>query len=148
MKKQLHRAIASFSFLLMLAAVSISAQAQTTERARIPFDFSVGSKRLPAGDYVIKHASTSSSVLMVQNQNGHPASIILTVPSLQNSSPSERGRLVFNRYGDIYFLAQVWFSSKATGNQVPMSHQERALSRELAKSNTKPEQVSFLMHQK
>lgn len=146
MKKQLLKTMASFSFLLMFAALSISAQAQTTERASIPFDFSVGGKKLPAGAYMIKRNPLSTSSLLVQNQKGHPASIILTIPSLQNKSRSERGRLVFNRYGDIYFLAQVWFSSNVTGNQVPMSRKERALSKELAKSNTQPQQVSFLMH--
>ena len=147
MKKQMFKIIATFSFLVMLAALSINAQAQTA-KINIPFGFSAGNKTLPAGAYTIKRVSEGGSSFIVRNEKGRAAVIIPTSASLRDSSPQASMKLVFNRYGSMYFLSQVWMPNDETGHQVPMSRAERGLKRELASRNLQPQQVSLLISSK
>jgi hypothetical protein len=41
----------------------------------------------------------------------------------------EIGKLVFHRYGDRYFLSQVWGTDQSTGSQLQKTAQERELAR-------------------
>jgi len=52
--------------------------------------------------------------------------IVLTT-SVRASEAQKQARLVFNRYGDQYFLAQVWTQSDITGLEIPRSRSERTL---------------------
>lgn len=145
MKKQILRAIATMSFLMTLAAGSLNAQAQTAEKVQIPFDFSAGSTKLPAGVYTVNRITNASACLVLRNINGRAAAIILTQESLHDNAQPSLARMVFNRYGDVYFLSQVWLSSRDAGHQVPVSRDERRLSRELSRASTQPRQISLLI---
>ena len=54
---------------------------------------------------------------------------------LSNSLPAKNGksnpRLVFHRYGEQYFLAEIW-NGDFTGRQLMRSSKEKALQRDLA----------------
>jgi hypothetical protein len=53
-----------------------------------------------------------------------------------------RDVLVFNRYGDSYFLEQVVTAGEETGRELSPSHAERALRHEMAaKNQSEPETV-------
>jgi hypothetical protein len=67
----------------------------------IPFSFHVGGASLPAGTYVIEYPM--STVISLKNLNGRDnASVFATTKS---GSVPPRG-LVFNRYGNEYFLRE------------------------------------------
>jgi hypothetical protein len=40
-------------------------------------------------------------------------------------------RLVFHRYGNTYFLSQVWMAGSSVGRELRKMRQERAIEREL-----------------
>ena len=68
--------------------------------------------------------------------------------ALLGSRDSKAGeRLVFNQYGDQYFLSQVWLSVD-TGRQLFTSGVETKAAREykLANNNAKPKRVEIAMH--
>jgi hypothetical protein len=47
---------------------------------------------------------------------------------------------VFNRYGDQYFLSQVWIAGSDTGRDLFQSRNERSLAKESKLAKSKPEQ--------
>jgi hypothetical protein len=50
----------------------------------------------------------------------------LVVPTTGQLTQPGTPRLVFHRYGDQYFLSQVW-SSSGQGNDIPLTRRERDL---------------------
>ena len=111
------------------AVVSANGQAIKQVRANIPFQFVVGDKSLPAGEYAVK-PFTDSRVLAIDNRDSHASALRMT-SEIAGNRKSENARLVFHRYGNRYFLAEVWMG-EGNGSQLKKSKEERALQRELA----------------
>src|SRR5688500_11325545 len=100
MNRQTLRIFTILSVLLVTTAVSVHAQSERTEVTSIPFNFVVGKKTLPAGEYIVKPNRTrSNDVWLVQSRDGH-TSALFTTTSLQSSKTQKRTKLVFNKYGD------------------------------------------------
>jgi hypothetical protein len=115
--------ILSSAVLIWLAAGPVYGQ-WTTLKSEIPFDFSVGSRNLPADTYTVNKADSPAGALVVRSHgdgafcSAHPS----------NSSMAEtNARLVFRKYGDQYFLAEVWGISNMSF-EVPKSAKERQVS--------------------
>ena len=136
MKKATVRGFAKFGLLavMMIVAAGVSAKAQTLEyrlTANIPFDFSVADKKLPAGKYWISRAQQSQgdTVLQVRSANGSGAGVVrLTIP-VNTLHPMTSASLIFNRYGDEYFLSQVWAKGGSVGRALTKTRVERELER-------------------
>jgi hypothetical protein len=150
MKKQAFKLIALASLLLALTAISAQAQSRGTIEVQIPFDFVAGETRLPAGTYSVKQISRNDEkVLLVRNQENRVTAVVLT-NRVATSTEQEQARLVFHRYGDQYFLAQVWNAGSLAGRELFASKAERQLLKEqkLAKMETKPLLVEINAHAK
>ena len=137
MKKQLLKGATMLASIVVLAlATAIVGGAQTRSRqikADIPFDFVVGERTLTAGNYAVGTISTSSAeVIAVRSKDGRQRAIRLT-NAVKDNATTRRARLVFHRYGDTYFLAQVWASGSSEGREMLKSKAERAAG-ELAKN--------------
>jgi len=130
------------TMLMLLVAVTlatavVSANAQSTAiKANIPFEFIVGDKMLPAGKYSVKRVTTNGA-LAIQNVDGNNTAIRLSDPTGQMKKNTD-ARLVFHRYGQNYFLAEVW-NGEGSGRELMKSKQERAIERELASIPSKSE---------
>jgi hypothetical protein len=130
MRKKLLRAVATISFVVAIGMTMVgSAQAQSlagTIKVNIPFDFQVADTKLPAGTYDVRRLPQSSndSVLMISNVHDGQTAVRLTI-SVQTPEPKDKGTLVFHRYGDQYFLFQVWPAGSETGRALPRSRSER-----------------------
>ncbi len=146
MKAQTLKNVAVFTLFFFLAA--ISARAQTPNRvqmASIPFEFNVGNKSFPPGEYRVERVSSQSdpAALAFTSADGKMGLMILTRGV--RARGAERGaRLVFNRYGDRYFLSQVWRPSDANGMELPRSRAERNVSRELGAKRPDRAAVAFV----
>ena len=143
MKKQAYTMIA---MIVLLGSLAISAKAQTNGRmaliANIPFQFSIGNKSLPAGEYTVQSISDDSSyvVLRIQSRDGKTSAMLLT-STVKGKAPA-RSRLVFHRYGDRYYLRQVWVGGDSTGLEARKSRAERAAERELTAIKMATESVA------
>jgi hypothetical protein len=130
MRKKVLRAVATISFVVAIGVMMVgSAQAQSlaaTIKVNIPFDFQFADTKLPAGDYYVRRLpnSSSDSVVMIINVQDGQRAIRLT-NAVQTESPKEKASLVFHRYGDQYFLFQVWPAGGETGRVLPRSRSER-----------------------
>jgi hypothetical protein len=49
---------------------------------------------------------------------------------------SDVGKLVFNRYGDQYFLSKIWAASSDSGRELPKSRLEREVAQRLSEGGT------------
>ena len=52
------------------------------------------------------------------------------------SEPKTESKLIFNRYGDRYFLSQVWTAGNSSGRQLLKSDREKEMA-QVAKNETK-----------
>ena len=115
MKKQVVRTLMMFGLVMAMFVMVGSAQAQSLAnkmRINIPFEFSVGDSKLPAGDYSVGRAlSTSGDTVLLISNVKHSDSAFPLTNSAQSLDPKDVNTLVFHRYGDQYFLYQVWGKS-------------------------------------
>ena len=124
--------------LLSLLLVAGSAIAQTVHvRGDVPFNFAVGNKTLPAGTYDIRTISSGDSkTLRLQSRDGS-ASMMLNSNAAEKLEPANKTKLVFNRYGNQYFLSQIWVKGETLGRQLPKTSREKEVGRELAQDRAR-----------
>jgi len=105
-----------------LLLATASAYAQTIHlKADIPFNFVVGKTTLPSGEYTIRFLNMNQ-VLSIGGSGQN--SIMFLANTCNSPWPSAQTKLVFARYGDRYFLSQVWIEGNSTGRQLPKSRGE------------------------
>lgn len=121
-----------------------SANAQTRFTANIPFNFNVGGETLRAGHYSISFINTASDkrVLQLVPSAGGAALLIQTIGDVGNRK--ETATLVFNRYGNRYFFAQVWLPADGIGMHVPKSKYEKRIIRQPGPSLLSRETVALM----
>ena len=92
-------------------------------RATVPFDFTVGSKLLPAGTYTIAPATENKSVIVIRSHDKAFAALSL-VHQDDNKSPNE-GKLLFHKYGGQYFLSEILCDRADMNVELPTSKREK-----------------------
>jgi len=107
--------------ILALACSALHAQSLNA-RANVPFNFWMGKTLMPAGDYQIRY---SNGLLQVRDDaGGESLESILTIPE-HKLNPPEQTVLVFNRYGDTYFLAKLSSPELDGGCILPKTSREK-----------------------
>ena len=139
MKNVVAKGVAKLGLLMMIIAAGVSANAQTLNyrlTANIPFDFSVSGKKLPAGKYWVSRAQLGNgdAVVQIRSTDGHQNITRLTIPVI-TANPMNDGSLVFHRYGEEYFLSEIWPAGGSTGRVLPKSRTERELERKAQDNN-------------
>jgi hypothetical protein len=106
---------------LLFTAATLFAQTENHQlmRVKIPFSFSVQDRSLPAGEYNI-FTVLPERAIRITSTDGRYSAIVNTLPNYA-SSPSENSRLIFHRYGDEYFLAEVWTAGQDVGRNPMLS---------------------------
>lgn len=142
MSKQIFKSFTMLAVAVGLAlAVGVaSANGQMTSTrviADIPFDFIVGGTTLPSGEYTVSALTTNSDGLRISSRDGK-SSVIRLSNLAMDESKKQVARLVFHRYGQQYFLAEVWTGADY-GRRLMQSKRERSLRRELASNVSKSE---------
>jgi len=116
--------------MTMALLISVPLSAQTTARVTVPFDFTVGQTQMSAGTYDINPLAHEAIVV----RNTKEARSALSIVRSERSRNSDSGtKLVFNRYGDKYFLSQVSRGFGGSVMQLPPSKLEKELR--IASSN-------------
>ncbi|MGH9754001.1 MAG: hypothetical protein ACREA2_14585 [Blastocatellia bacterium] len=138
MKKLIISLIVAISFGAVSLATTLAAPFSTVRiRAEIPFDFTVGSKRLPKGEYLIESIGDAGTLTIRHAEKGK-AVTFNTIRHKPTESP--KSKLVFNRYGDQYFLARIWDGSSEIVLKLNKSKAEKRLAK-LAKKEENPDEV-------
>src|SRR6476619_4312196 len=115
--KNLTRSVVTLSFFVVLAATSALAQGRTRVTADIPFDFTVGETSMPAGKYIVpKHTKTNNLLLLTSREANKSAYAMFN--DRIKSRGADKTVLVFHRYGNDYFLSQMWAAGESTGTEL------------------------------
>jgi len=142
MKYNNYGALMILALALIVGAPAI--QAQTRVQANVPFDFNLGQKLMEAGVYDI--SSPDGRVLIVRNVNTREGCLMLESMHIRASQANgiPHAKLVFYKYDDQYFLAQIWDGLSDVGIAFPESKREKELK--LArKDKLQPELVVIAM---
>jgi hypothetical protein len=121
---------------LLFTTATLFAQttpSQQLMKVNVPFSFGVENQSLPAGEYLVLTVTPERSIRIASVDGKHSA-IVNTLPNYAGS-PSENSRLVFHKYGNEYFLTQVWTAGQNVARN-PLSS-KRAM--EVAGSGGKPD---------
>jgi len=135
MRELLVKTLATASLVIAaMFATGVPAQAQSLAnpvKVKVPFDFIVGDRTFPAGEYSFQRAQPTSgdAMLAVRNENGKTELVRLT-NAVQSLDAKSLATLVFHRYGNQHFLSQVWPAASSTGRELAPSRTERELERE------------------
>ena len=129
--------VAGLVFMLAAPALAQSYSA----RASVPFEFAVGQKVLPAGDYFVR-VDVLGLIQVMDVAAADHINIVSHVTKSGQSQTEAVAKLVFNRYGNQTFLSEVWDGTSVDGYTLPMSRSERELTR--TASVNKPEIVAVL----
>ena len=106
MKKQIG-AIVTLLLTVMAAGVMVVHAQQVT--AKIPFEFRVGKKTLPAGTYSVTYSKSAPNVLNLRNQSGGAVTQVPVITRLAaKDQPSVGAHLIFDKVEDAHSLAEFW----------------------------------------
>jgi hypothetical protein len=114
-------AIAFFAAASFLGGASALAQ-DSQLRATVPFNFTVGSKHLPAGNYTV--SPVFATVIAIRNWDKNAAVLSAVKPGADQSNSN--AKLVFDKLGDQYFLREIFggYGNSSHGT-LPLSKSEQ-----------------------
>jgi hypothetical protein len=94
----------------------------------IPFQFHAGNAKLPPGKYVIHMLDNDFTVMEISSVDGSTSALFQVKDAETNSEPA-KSELIFNKYGNRYFLAKLFDEGNPSGSQVLESPYEERISR-------------------
>lgn len=135
-----------FTVFVFTSAASANAQSANPMTLDVPFEFYAGDKLLSPGKYTI--VQIRNEAFLLQNTAGNEKIIVPTPQSARFRQNAETEQIVFNRYGDRYFLRQIFANRMADGFSLLKSKTEKIIQKELSRTNLKksvfnPEQVAI-----
>jgi len=92
----------------LFTAVAVGAHAQTLDAlvVDVPFDFVAANTTMPAGTYTIDRVEFNDPInLQLRSADGRSS---VFTSGILNPQSNAMPKLVFNRYGDRYFLHEIW----------------------------------------
>jgi hypothetical protein len=124
--------------LLTVSTLIAQSEDQRPMKVNVPFAFGVEDLSLPAGEYYIFTATPGRTIRIV-SADGKYSAVIDTLLN-HAEKPATNSRLVFHKYGNEYFLAQVWTAGQNLARN-PLSGR-RAM--ELASSGALPQTTTVI----
>ena len=117
------------SLVLVLAALAVPAAAQSTLVAvAIPYEFTVGTRKLAAGQYSINRPVPADPRVLGFRGNAKHQKVLVTMSTKTSDEPASGTELVFARYGEAYFLRSIQIRGARELYEVPMSKAEEAIA--------------------
>lgn len=118
----------SVATLAVVLAAPLPAQ-EFRVTATVPFEFMVSGRTLPAGDYMVQRAgSSAASAIQISGANVSVVALVHSAGASQNEKTGQ-AILIFNRYGDQYFLSHISDGYRDTGVRLPTSRSEKELAK-------------------
>src|SRR6202035_5329899 len=139
----LRSSILACAFAVGVLASTPSATAQNSYakvKADIPFAFQVGSQHMPAGTYDINVLAGPQVLLRGPGNTGG----VLLMDTTEFLQVPSKGKIVFDRYGNKYFLHQIWTEGNRQGRECVKSRAEKEIL--LSQSNQAPTLVEIALN--
>ena len=117
-------------FALTIYPAKAHAQIIGDLEVNIPFGFHAGNTKLPAGMYRIHMLDNSDlTVMEISSADGSTSALFEVQDAEANTTPA-KSELIFNKYGNRYFLAKLFDEGNPSGSQVLKSRYEKTTSQE------------------
>jgi hypothetical protein len=117
----------ALAFVLTIYPAAARAQIEGDLEVNIPFQFHAGNARLPAGTYRLHMVSDGdSNVMEITSADGSTSAVFAVHQEYPDSIPA-KGELIFDKYGDRYFLAKVFDGGNPIGSALTESRYEKTL---------------------
>src|ERR1700676_2764291 len=121
-------------FALTICPSKAHAQIIGNLEVNIPFQFHAGNAKLPPGKYIIRMLDNSDLTMMeISSADGSTSALFQVQEAEANSTPA-KSELIFNKYGNRYFLAKLFDEGTRSGNEVVKSRYEKRISQEEVES--------------
>jgi len=124
------------ALVFALTTYSSKAEAQIVGNLEvdIPFQFHAGNSQLPPGKYIIHALDNSDLTIMEISSADGKMSALFDVREAEANSAPARNELVFNKYGNRYFLAKLFDESNRDGSAVVESRYEKRIDKATAQA--------------
>jgi hypothetical protein len=110
--------------IALVAVAAVQAQDKTV-MANVPFSFYMGGSAMPQGSYKVDELSHGAVVCMRSKDTAKS----VTAHTIAGKKQDEPARLVFHRYGESYFLAEIWAGDESIGQGLAVSPPEKELAK-------------------
>ena len=115
MKQSIACVLTSLLTIVLCIAGSAYAQSSAVIRVKIPFEFSLGGKTFPSGDYSL--VQPLQHLLVLRDARGQTIASTFT-HGVQLSPAPAASKLRFRSVGGQYVLTEVWQQDDTTGHQL------------------------------
>jgi hypothetical protein len=115
-------------FALTIHPAKARAQIIGELEVNVPFQFYAGNAKLPAGKYILHMLDNSDLTAMEISSADGSTSALFEVQDAEANSVPPKNELIFNKYGNRYFLARVFDEGNPDGSRVPESKYEKRVS--------------------
>jgi hypothetical protein len=123
-------------FALMLHPAKVQAQINGNLEVSIPFQFHAGNAKLPPGNYVIHMLDNSDLTIMeISSTDGSVAALFNVGYAEANPTPAKT-ELIFNKYGNRYFLTKLFEEGDPNGSELAKSSYEKKVSEAALEAQT------------
>jgi len=116
-------------FALTMYPSKTQAQIVGGLEADIPFQFHAGNTELPPGKYIIRMLDNSDLTIMEISSADGKMSALFDVREAEANSAPANNELIFNKYGNRYFLAKLFDQSNPNGSAVIESRYEKRIDK-------------------
>src|ERR1700741_1958830 len=116
-------------FVLTMHSTKAQAQIVGNLEVDIPFQFHAGNAKLPPGKYTIHLLENTDLTVMEITSVDNSTSALFEVERAQANSAPAKSELIFNKYGNRYFLAKVFEEGNQSGSEVLESRYEKRVGK-------------------
>jgi hypothetical protein len=121
-------------FALTVCPGKAHAQIIGNLEVNIPFQFHAGNAKLPPGKYIIHMLDNSDlTVMEISSADGSISALFEVQEAEANSTPG-KSELIFNKYGNRYFLSKLFDEGNPSGSEVSKSRYEKKISEATAEA--------------
>lgn len=121
-------------FALTLHPAKTQAQIIGELEVNIPFQFYAGNAKLPAGKYVLHMMDNSNLKIMEIATPDGSTSALFEVEDAESNSAPPKNELIFDKYGNRYFLARVFDQGNPDGSKILESQYQKRVSQAAAEA--------------
>jgi hypothetical protein len=114
--------------LTLLPMLAVASPLGSTEKivAQVPFEFMVSNKVIPAGQCIVQSLPMNATALIIRNTAAKVSTFSMASPD-ESKSAASGSALVFNKYGDRYFLSGIKLAGSRNIYRMPESKAETEL---------------------
>jgi hypothetical protein len=124
----------AFVFALTICPRKAHAQIIGDLEVSVPFQFHAGDATLPPGKYIIHALDSSDTEVMEISSADDSTSALFEAKGAKSNSAPAKSELIFNKYGNRYFLTKLFDEGNPYGSAVLESRYEQKLNRAAAEA--------------